>query len=213
MMPPALHLAAGQVALIEPEEFGPHGWRWADPVSGVVDNVDDDLVTIGVAAADLIDGSEVMVSVFAPDALYRIRAQARWIGAERVALDPIHDVECIQRRRWPRHVLHLDVTLAPLIPEGGTIAGRTLDIGIGGLRVETEAALGEATHVTVTLMLPDGVPLVARATVIATADHDGRFEHRLAFDQLDDLDVTNLAALLDPHATAADIRRKAAHGG
>jgi hypothetical protein len=161
-----------------------------------------------------------MVSVFSPDALYRIRAGVRWVGPGRLAIDPVHDVEQIQRRRWPRHELHLDITLVPLADAATTsadhgapgVAGRTLDIGMGGLRVETPLQFSAGTTVSLTLMLPDGAPLVARATVVASDGRNGSFEHRLAFDQLDDLDTTNLAALLDPRSTAADIRRKAASG-
>ena len=83
---------------------------------------------------------------------------------------------------------------------------------MGGLRVGTSIPFSAGTTVSLTLMLPDGAPLVARATVVASDARNGSFELRLAFDQLDDLDTTNLAALLDPQSTAADIRRKAASG-
>jgi hypothetical protein len=206
---------AGQVALIERQEL-----RWpADaklgPVSGVVEAGEGDTLTIvGVAPPDLPEGTEVTVSIFAPEALYRIRACARWLSSDRLTLDPIHDVERIQRRRWSRHELCLDVTLAPLDRVGRDtgIEGRTLDIGLGGVRVETETRLPFGPDLSVILMLPDGAPLVARASVVASEDRDGSFEYRLAFDTLDEVDTTNLAALLDPHATAADIRRKASTG-
>ncbi len=214
------HLS-GHTALIEPEEFGPLGWRYAKPLTGLVDDASHDHLTIvGVSPADLVDGTEVMISVFSPEALYRIRAGVHWIDPRRLAIDPIHDIEQIQRRRWPRHELHLDVTLFPPpdetlpLPAQGAhgVAGRTLDIGMGGLRIETSVLFPAGTSVSVTLMLPDGAPLVTRTTVVATHPRDGTFEHRLAFDQLDDLDTTNLVALLDPHRAAADIRRKAATG-
>jgi hypothetical protein len=206
---------AGQVALIEPQEL-----RWpADaklgPVSGVVEAGDGDTLTIvGVSPPDLPEGTEVTVSIFAPEALYRIRAGAHWLSSDRLTLDPIHDVERVQRRRWSRHELHLDVRLAPLDRAGHTpgIEGRTLDIGLGGVRIETGTRLPFGPDLSVILMLPDGAPLVARASVVATDDRDGWFEYRLAFDALDEVDTANLAALLDPQSTAADIRRKAATG-
>jgi hypothetical protein len=218
----ASHLS-GHTALIEPEEHSALGRRYAEPLTGTVDNGDDGddgpLIIVGVSPSDIADGTEVMVSVFSPDALYRIRAGVRWVGPGRLAIDPVHDVEQIQRRRWPRHELHLDVTLLLLADAAAAsstdhgalgVAGRTLDIGMGGLRVETPVQFSAGTTVSLTLMLPDGAPLVARATVVASDSRNGSFEHRLAFDQLDDLDTTNLAALLDPRSTAADIRRKAA---
>jgi hypothetical protein len=216
----ASHLS-GHTALIEPEEIGPLGRRYAEPLTGTVGDDDNEHLTIvGVSPPDIADGTEVMVSVFSPEALYRIRAGVRWVDPSRLAIDPVHDIEQIQRRRWPRHELHLDVTLIVLAddvtgsPDPGAkgVAGRTLDIGMGGLRVGTSIPFSAGTTVSVTLMLPDGVPLVARATVVASVARNGSFEHRLAFDQLDDLDTTNLAALLDPRSTAADIRRKAASG-
>jgi hypothetical protein len=213
----ASHLS-GQTALIEPEEIGPLGRRNAEALTGTVGDGDNEHLTIvGVSPTDIADGTEVMVSVFSPDALYRIRAGVHWVGPSRLAIDPVHDIEQIQRRRWPRHELHLDVTLVALAddsPDHPTpgVAGRTLDIGMGGLRVETSVPFSAGTTVRLTLMLPDGAPLVALATVVASDARNGSFEQRLAFDQLDDLDTNNLAALLDPRSTAADIRRKAASG-
>jgi hypothetical protein len=205
---------SGRVAVIEPEEFGALGWRYAAPVAGLVGDSDHGHLTIvGLAAPELVDGTEVMVSVFSPDALYRIRAGVRWVGSDRLAVDPIHDIEQIQRRRWPRHELQLDVVLFPAEGENlAPVPGRTMDIGMGGLRVEMPVPLPASSAVRVRLMLPDGTPLLAAATVVASHAHDGVFEYRLAFDQLDDLDTNNLAALLDPHAAAADLRRKAAIG-
>jgi hypothetical protein len=46
------------------------------------------------------------------------------------------------------------------------------------------------------LTLPDGIRLVARTTVVYAYVKDDIFEYRLAFDQLDDVDVTSLTAPL-----------------
>lgn len=207
------HPTAGQVALIERERPGDDA---PAPMTGVVDSGSDEVLTIvGVEPGNLPEGAQVLVSIFARDALYRIRATAHWASSGRLAMDPIHDVERIQRRRWPRHAIHLDVTLASLDgpdPSLGGVPGRTLDIGMGGLRVVTTHHLPPGADVTVILPLPDGAPLVARTTVVAVDVRDDMVEYRLAFDQLDELDTTNLSALLDPKTTSAEIRRKAASG-
>ncbi|MDP9073783.1 MAG: PilZ domain-containing protein [Actinomycetota bacterium] len=212
-MLPAFPPPAGQTVLIEPQDIGHHAAL--GPVSGVVEASDDDgLAIAGVTPSQLPEGTEVVANIFAPEALYRIRAGAHWLTPERLTLDPIHDMERIQRRRWSRHEVHLDVTLSP---QGGGeaapgVKGRTLDIGMGGVRVETGSLLPAGADVRVILMLPDGAPLVARASVVGVEDRGDIFEYRLAFDGLDELDTTNLAALLDPQSVAADIRRKAATG-
>ena len=46
------------------------------------------------------------------------------------------------------------------------------------------------------LTLPDGIRLVARTTVVYAYVKDDIFEYRLAFDQLDEIDVTRLTALV-----------------
>jgi hypothetical protein len=81
---------------------------------------------------------------------------------------------------------------------------------MGGLRVATSQRLPPGEDVTVILPMPDGGPLVARTTVVAVDVRGDTVEYRLAFDQLDELDTTNLSALLDPKAASAEIRRKAA---
>jgi PilZ domain len=213
----SFHPIAGEVALIEregPDRPGGHG---PEPMAGVVDSGSDEiLMIVGVDSSGLPEGTHVLVSIFAREALYRIRATAHWASPERLALDPVDEVERIQRRRWPRHPIELDVTLASLDgpdPNVGGVPGRTLDIGMGGLRVETNHRLPPGEDLTIILTLPDGAPLVARTTVVAVQVRGDVFEYRLAFDQLDELDTTNLIALLDPKNASAEIRRKAASGG
>jgi hypothetical protein len=210
----SFHPTPGEVALIEREDRP--GAKGSEPIAGVVDSGDNDVLTISSAdLSDLPEGAAVLVSIFARDALYRIRATAHRLSSGRLGLDPVHDIERIQRRRWPRHPIELDVTLASLDgpdPAVRGVAGRTLDIGMGGLRVATNHRLPPGEDLTVILTLPDGAPLVARTTVVAVDVRDGVFEYRLAFDQLDELDTTNLIALLDPKNASAEIRRKAASG-
>jgi hypothetical protein len=68
---------------------------------------------------------------------------------------------------------------------------------MGGVRIQAEHRLPPGEDVTVIVALPDGTQLVAHSTVITVSSNDAGFEYRLAFDQLDDLDIANLTALLD----------------
>jgi PilZ domain len=200
----SFHPSAGQIALIEPEEFGCAGPDRAIPLTGIVDVGTSEVLTlIGVSSPDLADGSEVIVSIFAPEALYRIRAAAHWGPSGRLAIDPIHDLERIERRSWPRHALRINVTLAALDgPDVDLVgvAGRTLDLGVAGLRVETIGCLPAGADVTVMLTLPDGGRLVARTTVVSAEVSDSGCEYRLAFDCLNDVDTGRLMALVGPEA-------------
>ena len=75
----------------------------ASRLIGVVALSDGPLTIVGVAASELADGAEVMVSIFTAEGLYRMRATSHWDGAGRFKIDPIHETERIQRRNWPRH--------------------------------------------------------------------------------------------------------------
>jgi PilZ domain len=191
-VPVSFHPTAGQIALIEPDH--------ASPLTGtVVDGITDVLTLMQLSSPDLADGSEVIVSIFTPEALYRIRAAAHLGARGRVAIQPIHDIERIERRSWPRHALHIDVILAALDgpdDELTGVAGHTIDIGVAGMRVETIGRLPEGADVTVMLTFPDGGGLVARATVVSARAGGGSCEYRLAFDPLDNVDAARLLALV-----------------
>jgi hypothetical protein len=195
----SFHPTAGQVALIEPQEGGHVDHDAANRLIGVVAGNEGVLTIVGVADSPLVDPAEVMVSIFTAEGLYRIRATSNRSGAGRLTIDPIHEVEQIQRRRWPRHPLHLDVTLASLDDDGPDVTGirgETLDLCVGGLRVATERRLPPGADLTVMLTLPDGVRLVTRTTVVNAYVRDDIFEYRLAFGQLDEADATRLTALV-----------------
>jgi PilZ domain len=208
------HPISGQVALIEPQDIpvtvsarggtGSGDGSRGGSMTGVVAVAGDDtLEIIGVSwseLTDLADGAEVIVSIFAPEALFRLHAAARWGLSGRLSIHPIHDVERIQRRRWPRHPLRFEVMLTP--HDGAdidlaSVAGRTLDLGIGGLRVETIDRLPPGADATVNLTLPDGLPLVARTTVVCADFTDDGCEYRLVFDHLEQFDARRLTALVD----------------
>jgi hypothetical protein len=204
------HPTSGQVALIEPQDM-PDAIR-ADSDGGSMTGVvaiatDDTLEIIGVSwseLTELVDGAEVIVSIFAPEALFRLHATARWGVSGRLSITPIHDVERIQRRRWPRHPLRFEVMLTPHdgVNDLPRVAGRTLDLGVGGLRVETIDRLPAGADATVSLTLPDGLPLVARTTVVCADFSDDGCEYRLVFDQLREADARRLTALVDQGSDA-----------
>ena len=165
-MAQSFHPTAGQVALVEPGLSEP---GQAAPVTGVV-AVDDDgtLHVIGVTWPEMAQDTEVIVSIFAADALYRLSATARWAGSGRLTIEPVHDVERIQRRRWPRHPLHLDVTLMPLDgpdPMASSVVGQTIDLSVGGLRVSTAGRLPPRRR-------PDGGPHHAEREPLVASDDD-----------------------------------------
>jgi hypothetical protein len=198
----------GQVALIEPQNGGDSRQIHLSPLTGVVDNSDQEVLTlIGVSPSDLADGTDVVVSIFAPEALYRIRATAAWDRSGKLVVDPIQDVERIQRRRWPRHNIDLDVTLVPLDgPDDrrSAVNGRTIDMGMGGLRVRTDRRLPPGADMTVILEFPDGAEMVARTTVVAANVVDGSFQYRLAFNGLEDDDAAHLSVLVGQEVGTAD---------
>jgi hypothetical protein len=202
----SFHPSDGQVALIELDDLGQHGTDRTGPLTGMVDGGSTEILTLlGVSSSDLVDGTEVVVSIFAPEALYRIRATAHWGPFGKLAIEPIYDVQRIERRNWPRHALHINVTLVALDGPGDDVtgvAGRTLDLGVAGLRVETIRRLPPGADLTVMLTLPDGGRLVARTTMVAAQVSDDSCEYRLAFDALDDIDAARLMALVGTEIAA-----------
>jgi hypothetical protein len=194
------HPTAGQIALIEPVAQSLLASEPGGVLTGVVETAGAQTLTImGLSSRDLTNNSKVVVNIFAPEALYRIKGLALWRDSGRLVIDPIHDVERIQRRRWPRHAVHLNVTLASLdesSDNSGGVAGRTIDLGVGGLRVETIRQLTPGVDPTVIFSLPDGSTVVARTTLISVDVSDTGCEYGLAFDRLDDADLTHLMKLV-----------------
>lgn len=137
---------------------------------------------------------EVLVSVFAPDALYRISGPAEVDGRE-VTTAAGALVERVQRRKWPRRRMDLAVTLCP-VSEGVRlegVPGRTVDVSIGGLCVETLRPV-EGTPMVI-LSLPDGTTIVSGASTVVSEDLGDGWRYRLAFDRMDSRDAVRLAEL------------------
>jgi hypothetical protein len=188
---------AGQIVMVEPvdEDVGERCF------TGVVMQPTDERVTIdiGPGAVKLMDGAPVVVSVFSPDALYRLRGEIRTKSSSVVLLDPLIDIERVQRRRSPRKALRVSVTLVSSDesdPDVSRVAGRSLDIGAGGLRVETIRPLPPAAEPIAIVSVPHGAPLMLPTRVITSRVDDDGCEYRLAFTQLRQSDAERLALLI-----------------
>ena len=144
-----------------------------------------------------IDLTVVTASLFAPDALYRISGPATTKGLD-VVIGPDPAVERIQRRKWPRRRLDLAVTVCPV--EDGRrvegVPGRTVDIGVGGLCVETLRPVEGEGDPMVILSLPDGTSIVSLTSTVGVEDLGDGWRYRLAFQQLDPHDAGRIAELV-----------------
>lgn len=142
------------------------------------------------------DVDSVTVSVFAPDAMYRLTGPAVIKGTD-VLLGPDTRVERIQRRRWPRRRMDLPVTVCPVADgrrvEG--VPGRTVDVGVGGVCVETLRPVEGEGDPMVILSLPDGTTIVSLTSTVGVEDLGDGWRYRLAFHHLDAHDAGRLSEL------------------
>lgn len=164
--------------------------------TGVVAGAEGGRLTV-TCDTELGEGAaEVTLSVFAPDALYRWSGAAELSGRD-VITGPAMSFERIQRRKWPRRRLDLPVTLCPVADgrrvEG--VPGRTVDISVGGLCVETLRPVDAEHEPMVILGLPDGTTIVAGAVTVAVEDLGDGWRYRLAFRDLDAHDAGRLVGL------------------
>lgn len=166
--------------------------------TGVVTSVDRTVtVTCDDARWSGTDVGSVHISVFAPDALYRISGSATISGLELV-VGPDASVERIQRRKWPRRRLDLPVTVCPVADgkrvEG--VPGRTVDIGVGGVCVETLRPVEGEGDPMVIVSLPDGTTIVSLTSTVGVEDLGDGWRYRLAFTHLEAHDAGRIAELV-----------------
>jgi len=187
----------GQVALVEYPGNG-------QPLTGLITNGQKGehiAIDLGAQAPPAPD-EPIVVSVYAPDALYKLRATAVPTRPDGViVLEPVHDVERIQRRSAARVPIQVGVTLSFLDDPGPmieSIVGRTLDIGLGGLRVLTLRPIPH-NDPTVMFTLPTGQSLVGATSVLSVDRVTGGWESRLAFQDLDADDVVALRELVEAY--------------
>lgn len=189
--PQWLEAIRGQTALVEGEHLD---------ATGTVTDVDAGHVIVECDQDGWDDGEArlVTVSAFAPDALYRIVGSATAAGRT-ITCETDAMIERIQRRRWPRKRLDLAVTLCPV--ESGShmegVPGRTIDVSVGGLCVETLRPFESGEDLMVILRLPDRTTLVAGASTVGAEDVGDGWRYRMAFRDLDDDDSARLAALTE----------------
>ena len=186
----------GQVALVEYPGA-------QEPMTGLVTNGHEQIaIDLGAQAPPPSFEEPIVVSVFAPDALYRLRGTARPARPDGViVLEPVFDVERIQRRSAARVPIQVGVTLSFLdepSPMIESIVGRTLDIGLGGLRVLTLRPVPKREP-TVMFTLPTGRSIVGAALVLSEDSTDDGYEVRLSFQDLDSDDVVALRELVEAY--------------
>jgi hypothetical protein len=75
------------------------------------------------------------------------------------------------------------------------IPGRTIDVSVGGLCVETLRQLEDGGDPMVIMDLPDGTTIVACTTTVAAEDLGDGWRYRLAFQGLEAEDADRLASL------------------
>jgi len=172
-------------------------------MTGLVTNGQTEHIAIDLGTqAPLAPPDEpIVVSVYAPDALYRLRGTARAARPEGViVLEPVHDVERIQRRSAARVPIQVGVVLSFLDdgPMIESIVGRTLDIGLGGLRVLTLRPVPKRDP-TVMFTLPTGRSIVGATLVLSEDTGDEGYEVRLSFQDLDPSDVVALRELVEAY--------------
>jgi hypothetical protein len=184
----------GQVVLLEwPERAD------AKPVTGVVQAGGMGVVTVDLTSdpGDEFDGSRALVSVFAPEAMYRARATLRFIGGRLARLSDLEADEPIQRRRWPRRRVALAVSLVPIddaVPVG--VRGETVDVSVGGARVVTHDPLPAGQDPLVAITMPEGDVLLVPGLVIH-AEHDrDHFAYGVVFPEIGGDEAARLAALV-----------------
>ena len=208
-MPFAWKPVPGQVALIEVSDGG------NECLTGVVlagDENNEIVIDLGFSPKPEHVDCEVVASFFAPDALYRMTATlgAHDGGPDKVIDLRVHDIERVQRRNAPRARIAIPAVMSnfddPSTEDSGTfssLVGETIDIGEGGCRALMPRPFPSGCDPTVTLQLPSGDTVVALAAVLqANATTDGRYEYRLVFLELEDVDRLRLAELINEPATA-----------
>jgi PilZ domain len=179
----------GRTALIEVGTIEITGTVTSRPGEPITISCDDRCWDAG-------ESREVSVSIFAPDALYLFSGKATSTGRELVC-DPATVVERIQRRRWPRKHLDLAVRLCPV--EDGShfagIPGRTIDVSVGGLYVETLREVEGEGDPMIILDLPDGSTIVSGSSTVGVECAGDVWRYRLAFRDLEGDDADRLVSL------------------
>jgi hypothetical protein len=141
--------------------------------------------------------TNALISVFAPDALYRISGPVEVVGAD-VTTAPGSHTERIERRKWSRRRLDMPVVVCASA-EGRRVEGvpgRTVDISIGGLCVETLRPVEGEGDPMVIVSLPDGTSVVSATATVDVEELGDGWRYRFAFRDLDPHDAARLTDAL-----------------
>jgi hypothetical protein len=108
-----------------------------------------------------------------------------------VELDPAEPP--IERRASPRRPVRMSVTV---YVGDESESAHSLDLSVGGVRLETPHRLTAGTRPTLVLPLADDGPVMAVAEVLETTENGEGWVCRLAFRSLRPLDVHRLTAFV-----------------
>jgi c-di-GMP-binding flagellar brake protein YcgR len=184
--------APGQIALIEPVGAS----RERDCLTGVV--VPGELIAVDLGASPRPEAevTEVVASIFAPDALYRLFAKATQKGDGLLVLD-VSAMERVQRRAARRAQVALPVRLGVgEAVEAALLSGETLDVSTGGCRVTTDRPWPTDCEPVLTIDMPDGGRVVTSARVVTVDLTRSGWEYRLAFPGIADFERERLSRLV-----------------
>lgn len=186
--------APGQLALIEPLDG-------ASCLTGVVlPDPERVLIDLGASPRSGEPKAEVVASFFTSEQL--VRVEGTLVALEEspgLAALEAHRVAFVQRRATPRRRVRWPVTLAAFDDPGdfSSVTGETVDVGLGGCRVVTDAPFPPGVDPTLTITVP-GLPnpIVVRARVVSACVAPGRSEYRLVFADIDEDDRARLFDLV-----------------
>lgn len=170
-------------------------------LTGIVesDGADPLVIDLGASAPQMPAGAaDVTASFFNPEALYVARGTAmRSADLTRLIELDVRSMQAVQRRSAPRVVGAYPVALGAFSADDYvSVAGETIDLAPGGCRVVVTEPLPDDVMPTVCITLLDHESVVAQARVLENREDGGRWEYRLAFEDLDELDRRRLALLV-----------------
>jgi PilZ domain len=172
--------------------------RETPPLTGTTGVRDGRLAVAVTPPRPVIEpGTPVTASIYTPAALYQVRATMAPGEGSIVTLSPIEWVTVVQRRKWIRADCTFAVTLSALDgfeADFTGVPGVAIDIGVGGLRVETARRLPPGANPTVIVIMPDGHQLVAETHVAHAEIGVERCHYGLAFDGLRGDDAARISS-------------------
>jgi PilZ domain-containing protein len=173
-----------------------------------VDGLDEIVRVVGVDGLTIALGCETPTAaqgqiVFShPRGVVCLAGTLRRADGDRLELTVTEQRRLEQRRSFFRQAVAQPVRIAR--PDGETLAARTVDISLGGVRVRDSRGLELDEQVVATIWLDEFGEIEATGRVVRRdPDHEG---HALAFDPLGRCNESRLSHFL------ADVQRRRLHG-